>query len=435
MIIECEKCGTKYSFDESLIVGEGARVRCSRCKNVFFQENPSRERVSPPIEVMEEKESSRAEIEEETAEQELKKEAPDFDDSLEEKEPVDTELEEKAEEELEEEAPYFDDSLEEQDLIDTELEEKAEDELEKEVPYFNGLLEEQDLIDAELEEKAEEELEKEVPYFNDLLEEQDLIDAELQEKAERKLEKEFLDFNDLLEEKGLIDTELQEKPEEELEKEASDFDDSLEEKEPVDTELKGDKEKKKTKRHLWTPGKVIAYIVILILVLGGVYMLIFPQMGKEVLDNLSRYMSTDNIEKKDTGTTAWEGSVNFTNVKERLVKNFILGDLLVIQGAVVNKYDYPISKVKVRGKILNAAKEILDEVEFYCGNLLTDEELGHLTGEEITKELSTEIGSDISNDNIAPEGEIPFMIVFTNPPKEAVEFIVELAKDSRPYKK
>jgi len=374
MIIECKKCGTKYRFDESLIVGEGVRVRCSRCKNVFFQENPSRENGDLPLDIIEERETPRLDIRKETPEEEIVREIPDFDDSLEEKEPVDTEMEEKAGEKIEKEFPDFDDSLEEKEPVD-----------------------------AKMEEKAGEELEKEFPDFDDSLEEKEPVDAEMEEKAGEKIEKEF-----------------------------PDFDDSLEEKEPVDAEMEGDKEREKTKKHLWTPGKVLAYIVIVILVLGGVYMYLFPQMGNEVLDNLYRYMSTDNQEKKDTGTAVLEGSVNFTNVKERLIKNFILGDLLVIQGTVVNKYEHPISKVKVRGKILNAAKEILDEVESYCGNLLTDEELGHLTGKEIAEELSIQIGSDISNDNIAPEGEIPFMIVFTNPPKEAVEFIVELAKDSRP---
>ncbi|MDI6726429.1 MAG: zinc-ribbon domain-containing protein [Smithellaceae bacterium] len=37
MIIHCRKCGTGYRFDESLIEGEGIWVRCSRCRNVFFQ--------------------------------------------------------------------------------------------------------------------------------------------------------------------------------------------------------------------------------------------------------------------------------------------------------------------------------------------------------------------------------------------------------------
>jgi len=434
MIIECEKCGTKYRFDESLIVGEGVRVRCSRCKHVFFQENPSRESIAPPAEVMEEKESSLADIEEETAEQEIEEETLDFDDVLKEKESVDTEMEETGEQEIEKEFPDFDDSLAEKEPADAEMEEMAEEELVRGIPDFDDLLAEKEPVDTEIEEMAEEEIEKEAPDFDDLLAEKEPADTEMEEMAEEETEKEAPDFDDALEEKEPVNTEIEETAEEEPEKETPDSDDALEEKEPVDTEMEGDKERGKTKKHLWTPGKIFAYIVIVILVLGGVYMFLFPQMGKEVLHNLFSYMSTDHLQKKDTGTTVREGSVNFTNVKERLVKNFILGDLLVIQGTVVNKYEHPISKVKVRGKILNSAQEVLDEVEFYCGNLLTDEELGHLTGKEITEELSNEIGSDISNDNIAPEGEIPFMIVFTNPPKEAVEFIVELAKDSRSYK-
>ncbi len=39
MIIQCEKCSTKYRFDDNLMEGDGVWVRCSRCKHEFFQEN------------------------------------------------------------------------------------------------------------------------------------------------------------------------------------------------------------------------------------------------------------------------------------------------------------------------------------------------------------------------------------------------------------
>jgi predicted Zn finger-like uncharacterized protein len=39
MIIQCEKCSTKYRFDDNYMEGEGVWVRCSRCKHEFFQEN------------------------------------------------------------------------------------------------------------------------------------------------------------------------------------------------------------------------------------------------------------------------------------------------------------------------------------------------------------------------------------------------------------
>jgi predicted Zn finger-like uncharacterized protein len=39
MIIQCEKCSTKYRFDDNLMEGDGIWVRCSRCKHEFYQEN------------------------------------------------------------------------------------------------------------------------------------------------------------------------------------------------------------------------------------------------------------------------------------------------------------------------------------------------------------------------------------------------------------
>ena len=36
MIVTCASCFTKFNLDESKIPPQGAKVRCSRCKHVFF---------------------------------------------------------------------------------------------------------------------------------------------------------------------------------------------------------------------------------------------------------------------------------------------------------------------------------------------------------------------------------------------------------------
>jgi len=41
MIIQCQRCLTKFRFDDALMAGEGVWVRCSRCRQVFFEENPA----------------------------------------------------------------------------------------------------------------------------------------------------------------------------------------------------------------------------------------------------------------------------------------------------------------------------------------------------------------------------------------------------------
>lgn len=197
---------------------------------------------------------------------------------------------------------------------------------------------------------------------------------------------------------------------------------------PEETADKGSKKKDKEKG-FWTPGKLVAYAVIVILVLAGVYVWIFPQTGKEVMDKISLCMSADKLKKQPASVNEKVGEVGFIGVKERFAKNWMSGDLLVIEGIVVNKYDYPISRVKVRCKTLNESGEVLDTMESYCGNILTDEELSNLTETEIAEKLSTPAGSNVPN-HISPNGNIPFMIVITNPSKEINEFIVELAEKS-----
>lgn len=277
MIIECEKCQTKYRFDESLMEGDGVWVRCSRCKYVFFQENPFRK----------------------------------------------------------EDVALFDSADDDKESIDVE----AEREIGNETPVFD-----------EFPEGAEEDDE---------------------EKASRGKEK-----------------------------------------------------------SLWTPKKALAYILIVILVLGGVYLWLFPQIREQILDKVSSYMSAVRLKENSETTNEKVGEVGFLNVKERYAKNWILGEVLVIEGVAVNRYNYSIFKVKVRGKILSETGEVLDMMESYCGNILTDEELSNLTEKEIAEKLSTPGGSSVPN-SVSPQGNIPFMIVFTNPSKEAEEFIVELAKNSR----
>lgn len=40
MIVQCKSCQTKFKFDETLIEGEGVWGRCSKCKDMFFIDNP-----------------------------------------------------------------------------------------------------------------------------------------------------------------------------------------------------------------------------------------------------------------------------------------------------------------------------------------------------------------------------------------------------------
>jgi len=188
------------------------------------------------------------------------------------------------------------------------------------------------------------------------------------------------------------------------------------------------------KRQAWTPVRIGLYLAMLVLVLGGVYLYLFPQIGEQVLNLFYSKTPEQAIQpEKKTPPPAQAGGINFSEVRERFLKNLIVGgDILVIQGTAVNDFDYSVSNIKVKGKILDNAGKVLGETEVYAGNILTDDELVKLTDKEITDDLSKPEGSDVSNVSIAPKGKVPFMVTFINPPKEVDEFIIELVGFERP---
>jgi hypothetical protein len=85
-----------------------------------------------------------------------------------------------------------------------------------------------------------------------------------------------------------------------------------------------------------------------------------------------------------------------------------------------------VSNLRVKATLLDSEGRVVAEVHSYCGNTLTDEDLAKLTVNGIMEKLSA-TGSDAPNLGIAPGGRIPFTAVFVDPPKTAVEYIVEVA--------
>jgi hypothetical protein len=63
--------------------------------------------------------------------------------------------------------------------------------------------------------------------------------------------------------------------------------------------------------------------------------------------------------------------------------------------------------VRVIGELSDSRGKLLAARTSYCGNILPDEALGRLTGEEIRTRSSVS-----REDTILPKGQIPFMIVF-----------------------
>jgi predicted Zn finger-like uncharacterized protein len=293
LIIQCERCKTKYNFDESSIEGEGFWVRCTRCDNVFFQENPLADSISPLV-----------------------------------------------------------------DLVHPEEEEDEQ------------VLDDLSIIIDEIERGDERGVSEKI---------EDIYTPEEIEEGENPPE-----------EKRIL----------------------------------------KKKKVLWSPLELIAYLIVVILLVGGAFMWLFPDLGRNVIDKITTLPVFERIvETKEVsqGVDVEKSAVEITEIEERYIENWVLGNILVVEGIVVNNNDYSVSKIRVRGTVLNESGGSIMEVESYCGTIISDEELSNLTEIEIRQELSNPYGNGFPNKDIPYGGKIPFMLVFTNPAEGASEFTVELA--------
>jgi len=188
-----------------------------------------------------------------------------------------------------------------------------------------------------------------------------------------------------------------------------------ENKEVVQKELASPKSSGK----IW---KIAVWSVFVILIIPAViYFLVFPEFGEQIINNVLVSVGISEPAKPEIVISQ---AVKLQDVRHRMINNYILGQIGVVEGTAVNRADYPISRIQIKGEILDAYSVVLGDHTSYAGNILTDEELTNLSEEEILSKLSHPEGLNNSNDKIMPNGQIPFMIVFSHEPAGVIKTTV-----------
>ena len=170
---------------------------------------------------------------------------------------------------------------------------------------------------------------------------------------------------------------------------------------------------KEEKGQASSSGRQLIYLLV-VLLLGGAYFAFFAETGWQ-----TAFDKVFGIGKKSE--EVGPAQVELTDVRQRLVNNATMGAIRVLEGNAINRSSFPMTRIKIKGEITDAFTVVLGVKESYCGNLLNADELATMTEDQIQKELSNPQGSDVSNDRVLPQGQIPFMIVFTREPAGVVK--------------
>lgn len=120
------------------------------------------------------------------------------------------------------------------------------------------------------------------------------------------------------------------------------------------------------------------------------------------------------------------------NVRQYNVLNEKSGKVFVIEGRVVNEFDEPKELIELEGALYDKDKKPLAMKRQLAGTQLSLFQLQVLNEKEMDSFLNNKVELLANNTNIPPGGEVPFMILFYDPPENVAEFGVKIvnAKDA-----
>lgn len=105
------------------------------------------------------------------------------------------------------------------------------------------------------------------------------------------------------------------------------------------------------------------------------------------------------------------------SVQAYYLENMQSGQVLVIEGEVLNESSKPVSFVMIEGKLFDSKDAVSQIQRCYAGNSLTRKEITNLKLSEIQERMMNREGKNLKDVRIPPAGKAPFMLVFHNLPE------------------
>ena len=152
--------------------------------------------------------------------------------------------------------------------------------------------------------------------------------------------------------------------------------------------------------------------------LDGLKGLVAPYFGLETADASDPLSLVSKLELRD--------------VRQYQVKNEKLGNLIIIEGKVMNNFPTPRELIRLEAELYDASGNMLVSQQQLAGSSISSFQLEVLDKEELDKALNSKLDIVSSNVNVLPGSEVPFTVVFVDPPAGASDYKVRIAEASLP---
>jgi len=157
--------------------------------------------------------------------------------------------------------------------------------------------------------------------------------------------------------------------------------------------------------------KGLVFLLVIALLAGGGYFL-YPKA----------------LQLLESRSPAEEGTLIVQDIVVGTVKQQGGNLLAVVRGKIRNDSSASKGMIQVQGTFKGPGGRALAESTSFCGNTFTDGELAASDLESIRQALANELGQSLSNSSLKPGDTVPFLIVLENPPNQIKEVTVTVKK-------
>lgn len=169
-------------------------------------------------------------------------------------------------------------------------------------------------------------------------------------------------------------------------------------------------------------GLFLLLAAIVVLIAAGYY---FYPRWHSFLPFYKANNSQSVLNQKEVKSSRFLKNIDFRDVQEYLVQNKKLGQLLVIEGNVVNNADVSRKRIKLKATLYDKNGTAVNSKEFFCGKQVPRQKLQEMDQQELKAILKSEFKELNTSKRIQPGEEVPFMCIFPIPSAELSEFSLQ----------
>jgi len=164
--------------------------------------------------------------------------------------------------------------------------------------------------------------------------------------------------------------------------------------------------------------RILLLLILAILIIGGV---LLYMNGPEQLEQVFQQLIGQNSEQP-----LESGQIVIKDLQGKFINNQEVGELFVIRGEAVNKFNETRASLQVKGVIFDPNGKPLLQKTIFCGNPISDQELQALPFNKIEELMGNQFGKSLSNMKVNKDQSIPFVIVFRDLPQSLSEFSADI---------